>query len=143
MDAGKGTGGERDMSVVFISGLVGVVAKIKAADRTKMQMATNELRNEVLQTLEGSRSGKTYYVPGTKRTYTASAPGEPPAVASGRMKGNIRGRVKTTVMGSEGEVGTSLDYPRILELKMDRVWLALGAQRARAAIKRILRGRWF
>jgi len=45
--------------------------------------ASNELRNAELYVLRGQRSGKRYRVPGTRRKYTASAPGESPAVRTG------------------------------------------------------------
>ena len=45
--------------------------------------ASNELRNAELYVLRGQRSGKKYRVPGTRRKYTASAPGESPAVLTG------------------------------------------------------------
>ena len=45
--------------------------------------ASNELRNAVLYVPRGQRSGKKYRVPGTRRKYTASAPGESPAVRTG------------------------------------------------------------
>jgi len=45
--------------------------------------ASNELRNAELYVLRGQRSGKKYRVPGTRRKYTASAPGEAPAVRTG------------------------------------------------------------
>lgn len=45
--------------------------------------ASNELRNAELYVLRGQRSGKKYRVPGTRRKYTAPAPGESPAVRTG------------------------------------------------------------
>jgi len=59
--------------------------------------ASNELRNASLYVLRGQRSGRRYKIPGTYRRqrdkatgkmrngvyYTASAPGEPPAVRTG------------------------------------------------------------
>ncbi len=45
--------------------------------------ASNELRNAELYVLRGQRNGKKYRVPGTRRKYTASAPGESPAVRTG------------------------------------------------------------
>ena len=45
--------------------------------------ASNELRNAELYVLRGQRRGKKYRVPGTRRKYTASAPGESPAVRTG------------------------------------------------------------
>lgn len=63
-------------------------------------LAANELRNSSLKVLRGQRSGRRYKVPGTFRRqrdktdgkmkngryYTASAPGEPPAVRTGTFR---------------------------------------------------------
>lgn len=63
-------------------------------------LAANELRNSALLVLRGQRSGRRYKVPGTYRRqrdktdgkvkngryYTASAPGEPPAVRTGAFR---------------------------------------------------------
>ena len=77
-----------------------------AADIIKQQMESrsyrvaNELRNSALEVLRGQRSGRRYKVPGTYRRqkdktdgkakngryYTASAPGEPPAVRTGAFR---------------------------------------------------------
>ena len=62
--------------------------------------AANELRNSALMVLRGQRSGRRYKVPGTYRRqrdkatgkmrngryYTASAPGEPPAMRTGTFR---------------------------------------------------------
>lgn len=78
----------------------------RAVDVIKQQMerrsylVANELRNNALQVLRGQRSGRRYKVPGTYRRqrdktdgkmkngryYTASAPGEPPAVRTGTFR---------------------------------------------------------
>jgi len=69
--------------------------KLQVASRT--YRASNELRNAALLVLRGQRHGRRYKVPGTYRLqldkatgkkrygryYTASAPGEPPAVRTG------------------------------------------------------------
>lgn len=63
-------------------------------------LVSNELRNAALQVLRGQRHGRRYKVPGTYRRqrdkatgkmrngryYTASAPGEPPAVRTGAFR---------------------------------------------------------
>lgn len=65
------------------------VAVKQITDSIKLQMesrsyrAANEMRNAALLVLRGQRSGRKYRVPGTKRYYQASAPGEPPAVRTG------------------------------------------------------------
>lgn len=48
--------------------------------------AANELRNASQLVLRGQRNGRRYLVPGTRRHYTASAPGEPPAVRTGSFR---------------------------------------------------------
>lgn len=82
------------------------VAVEKITESIKQQMearsykAANELRNAALLVLRGQRSGRRYKVPGTYRRqidratgtmrngryYTASAPGEPPAVRTGAFR---------------------------------------------------------
>lgn len=56
--------------------------------------AVNAIRNAELDVLKGQRSGRTYRKPHSKATYTASAPGEPPARRSGALRLNWHGEVK-------------------------------------------------
>jgi len=107
--------------------------------------AANALRNEALEVLRGQRSGRRYKVPGTYkrqrdphdgkmkngRFYTASAPGEPPAVRTGNFRrswqssahvvfGSYISRIESDVMTDNGkynlgellENGTSRMAPR-------------------------------
>lgn len=90
-------------------------------DKIKMQMksrgvrASNELRNASQLILRGGRGGRQYNVPGTgsvrynkrKKTasisykkYTASAPGEPPAVRTGAFRMSWQPKTEITEMGS-------------------------------------------
>lgn len=58
--------------------------------------AVNALRNAELEVLKGQRSGKVYRKPHTKKaTYTASAPGEPPARRTGNLRMHWNGQVKS------------------------------------------------
>lgn len=58
--------------------------------------AVNAIRNAELEVLKGQRSGKVYRKPHTKSaTYTASAPGEPPARRTGNLRMHWSGEVKT------------------------------------------------
>ena len=108
-------------------------------------LAANELRSTALTVLRGQRSGRRYKVPGTYRRqrdktdgkikngryYTASAPGEPPAVRTGTFRNswqtkNYRGfgsfisRIESNVRTDDGrynlgeilEEGTSRMAPR-------------------------------
>ena len=77
-----------------------VTAEIKHQLESRTYRASNELRNSALIVLRGQRSGRRYKVPGTYRRqrdktdgkmkngryYTASAPGEPPAVRTGAFR---------------------------------------------------------
>jgi hypothetical protein len=56
--------------------------------------AVNAIRNAELDVLKGSRSGRVYKKPHSSATYTASAPGEPPARRSGALRLNWHGSVE-------------------------------------------------
>ena len=94
------------MSSVSVKGpsldeIVGSINEdIKHQLESRTYRASNELRNAALLVLRGQRSGRRYKVPGTYkpqmdkatgkkkngRYYTASAPGEPPAVRTGAFR---------------------------------------------------------
>lgn len=77
-----------------------VTTEITHQMERRSYLAANELRNSALMVLRGQRSGRRYKVPGTYRRqrdkvtgemrngryYTASAPGEPPAVRTGTFR---------------------------------------------------------
>lgn len=77
-----------------------VTGQVKQEMERRSYLAANELRNSALLVLRGQRSGRRYKVPGTYRRqrdkatgkmrrgryYTASAPGEPPAVRTGMFR---------------------------------------------------------
>lgn len=113
--------------------------------KDRMHEAVNELRNVTLETLSGSRSGRAAYVPGTKKIYTASAPGEAPAQATGRLRQSIKGLVK----GGKriiGVVGTDIDYGPMLEYgtrnMAARPWLSVATEKATGKIRQIFRRKW-
>ncbi len=55
--------------------------------------AVNALRNAELEVLKGQRSGRVYRKPHSKASYTASAPGEPPARRTGNLRLHWNGKV--------------------------------------------------
>ena len=85
-----------------------VLTKLETVATQRMFAATNAVRNETVKTLSGDRTGRTYRVPGTQVTYTASAPGEPPAVQTGQLRNSIATNVYTEGRSVKGEVGTEL-----------------------------------
>lgn len=83
------------IEIVFVSNLESVMGKIDETARQRMFEAVNTVRNDTLLRLSGSRSGKTYRVPDTKHvTYTASAPGEAPASATGELRQSVSAEVE-------------------------------------------------
>ena len=66
-----------------------VYAQVVAELPSRAYRAAHELRNAELEILAGQRSGRTYRTPGGG-TYTASAPGEPPAVRTNTLRGKFR-----------------------------------------------------
>jgi hypothetical protein len=97
-----------------------LVAETRQAAFNAVYQGSQTMRTAVLRKLSGRRSGRTYRVPGTERTYTASAPGEAPAV----MLDNLRPAVTATIpvmdakevwsrVGVDGQV---VPYARRLEL---------------------------
>lgn len=97
----------------FHSNLRAVTDAIDLEARKKVQAAANIARNEVLETLSGPRHGRRYRVPGTSRFYTASAPGEPPAQRTGRLRSSIR--IEYSLDGLTAWVGSPLTYAIQLE----------------------------
>lgn len=67
--------------------------------------AVNQLRNAELEVLNGQRSGRVYRKYPFKSTYTASAPGEPPA----RRTGNLRLHWSGDVKGGGDEITIELE----------------------------------
>lgn len=94
----------------------GIVDSIKQQMERRAYLGANELRNASLLVLRGQRSGRKYRVPGTKRYYTASAPGEPPAVRTGvfRMSWQPKSLVENGAYISRVESSVRTDNGRYL-----------------------------
>lgn len=116
-----------------------ILIKLQQNLKTKMEDATMAVRNKSLEVLSGTRSGRTYVIPGTKVTYTASAPGEPPAVQTGRLRQSIATEISND--GMVGKVGTTLDYGRELEQGRSnmapRPWLKPSFEQSENEVKKI------
>jgi len=131
------------MSKVFVSNLPLVMVAMEVAERKALNAACDVGRNQVVKNISGSRSGRTYKVPGTQVTYTASAPGEYPAVRLGQLKGSI----KSSVKGDTGYVGTDVEYALALEKKPPskggREFMRPSLNQARPGMLVQLGKRWF
>lgn len=131
------------MSKLFVSNLPVVTIAIEVASQKALIAAADIGRNQTIKNLTGSRSGRTYKVPGTGVTYTASAPGEYPAVATG----NLRERIERKVVGKDVRIGTAVEYGLSLEKKAPnkggRPWLKRSLDQAKPAMIAKLNQRWF
>lgn len=79
------------------------VANINRKVISRGVRAVNAIRNAELEVLKGQRSGRVYRKPYTKRaTYTASAPGEPPARRTGSLRLHWSGQVKSENVSGGG-----------------------------------------
>ena len=106
--------------VTVTGGSIEVVADKIAQDIPKQMAsrayrASNELRNSALTILKGQGSGRVYRVPGTSKTYTASAPGEVPAKRTGAFRLSWQ---TETLVGSttfQSRIKTGIKYAGWLE----------------------------
>ena len=99
-----------------------VEKKVKAIGKEMQARAakgTLALKNAELKVLRGQRGGRVYRRPNRKTTYTASAPGEPPAVRTGNLRSSFRPIAKAETASGDLSVNigieTSVAYARYLE----------------------------
>ena len=128
---------------MFVSYLPAVTVALGAASAKALHAAADIGRNKTVANLSGARSGRTYRVPGTSVVYTASAPGEFPAIATGGLKGSVRILPK----GGDLQIGTDLDYGLALEKKPAnkgrRPWLKPSLDQAKPQMLIEVKKRWF
>ena len=99
-------------------------SKIINRARQNLLSATTIWHNEIVNgQLTGQRSGRVYRIPGTRRTYRASSPGEPPASRMGILRNGYRFQVVTIDEQLTGEVGSP---------EMYAVWLEKGTSKRAA-----------
>ena len=71
----------------FISNRTGeLISDIEHQMMSRAYQAAQALKKAELQVLRGQGGGRRYRVPGTGAFYTASAPGQPPAVRTGAYR---------------------------------------------------------
>ncbi len=115
--------------------------------RERMLEAAILVRNNTVEALSGSRSGRVYRVPGTSVTYVASAPGEPPAVQLGDLRKSVKFGVEVEDGSVVGFVGSELDKAPMLEYgtrnMAARPWLRPSFEGSLDAVRDIFGRRWF
>lgn len=133
--------------VRFESNRATVEMRVADESKVRMERALELVRGEAMRLMSERKSGRIYRVPGTKVLYTASAPGEAPAVPTGRLKGSITRDVTVTLTETIGRVGTGLPYGAHLEYGTRRIrprpWLTPSFRNMRERIASTLGGRWW
>ncbi len=102
-----------------------VMASLRGSAVQNLSEASIFLRDAIKETLTGNRSGRVYRVPGTKKDYTASAPGEAPASRTGTLRNAISHAVNKAKL-------TSVVGPRLLGKEPDKqypLWLEFGTKK--------------
>lgn len=74
------------------------VQSIRSQLPSRAYRSANELRNAAIDILSGQGGGRRYRIPHTGAYYTASAPGQPPAVRTGAFR---NGWQPTVVLGGD------------------------------------------
>lgn len=92
-----------------------VIQSIEKTASKRIHEGVDAVKGSMLETLSGNRSGRTYKVPGTNRTYRASSPGKPPAQATGRLRQSLKTSVGEEKGMIVGIAGTSLPYGLMLD----------------------------
>jgi len=135
------------IEIVFENKIREVMKKTTDKADERMLEAVQSVRNTTLETLSGSRTGRIYKVPGTQREYTASAPGEPPAVQFGDLRKSVKGGIEKEGKNVVGFVGSELPKGPMLEFgtrnMAPRPWLRPSFEKSADKIKEIFTRLWF
>ena len=135
------------IEIIFEERIDEAIKKIADHAEERMLEAVDEVRNATLETLSGSRSGRIYKVPGTGVYYTASAPGEPPAVQLGDLRKSVKGGIEKEGKTVIGFVGSELPKASMLEMgtskMLPRPWLRPSFEKSSDKIKEIFTKVWF
>ncbi len=128
-----------------------VMASLRSTSLLNLSEASIFLKGKIKETLTGNRSGLVYRVPGTKKNYTASAPGEAPASRTGTLRNAIShavNKAKLTAVVGPRLLGKNPDkqYPFWLEFgtkKMaPRPYMAPTIQRHKGTVVQIMKEGW-
>ena len=124
-----------------------VMKKIDQVSTKQIQKALEHNKKAVEAKLGKTGSGRTYKVPGTDRTYTASSPGKPPAHYTGRLEKSIKIEIKQTRGGPTGKIGSTAFQAYWLEMgtrnMKARPFLEKTLREEERTTRQILGKRWF
>ena len=82
-----------------------------------LQETVSKAYRLMIGSMTGQKSGRVYKIPGTDRTYQASAPGQAPAAPTGFLRTSI---TISPVNKYEYVISIAAPYGKILEFQMNR-----------------------
>ena len=94
-------------SMVYESNIKGLDDELRKHLVACLRRAVLVWQASIRKTLAGQRSGKEYFVPKTRVKYTASAPGEAPAMPTGQLRASYTTEVDRAKL--EAYLGSELD----------------------------------
>lgn len=113
--------------------------------RRALAASADEVRARARESMEGSKSGRVYRLPGGGRRHRASAPGEAPAVATGRLRAGVGVRLAAGGLGATVGVhdaslaGIAANLEFGTRAMAARPWLLPALEAARPAAERRFR----
>ena len=90
----------------------------------------------MIASMTGQKSGRIYKIPGTDRTYQASAPGQAPAAPTGFLRTSI---TISPVNKYEYVISIAAPYGKILEYKMNRPFAIPASEKAWAGFTSVVK----
>ena len=128
-----------------------VMASLNGTAVQNLREASIFLKGAIKETLTGNRSGRVYRVPGTKKNYTASAPGEAPASRTGTLRNAIShavNKAKLTAVVGPRLLGSdpNKQYPLWLEFGTKKIaprpYMVPTIQRNKGTVIQIMKDGW-
>ena len=101
-----------------------------------LQKAVSAAFTGMIGSMTGQKSGRVYKIPGTDRTYQASAPGQAPAVRTTFLRTSI---TINPVNKYEYVISIAAPYGKILEFQMNRPFAIPASEKAWAVFTGVVR----
>ena len=101
-----------------------------------LQKAVSAAFTGMIASMTGQKSGRVYKIPGTDRTYQASAPGQAPAAPTGFLRTSI---TISPVNKYEYVISIAAPYGKILEYKMNRPFAIPASEKAWAGFTSVVK----
>ena len=101
-----------------------------------LQKAVSAAFTGMIGSMTGQKSGRLYKIPGTDRTYQASAPGQAPAAPTGFLRTSI---TISPVNKYEYVISIAAPYGKILEYKMNRPFAIPASEKAWAGFTSVVK----